>query len=86
VLVVFAAESDLAPEQAREKLSAKNADLLVLNDITASDAGFEVDTNRVTLFARDAGVEAWPLLAKAEVAERIVARVASMLERVGSDG
>ena len=59
-------------ENARKKLTAKNADLIVANDVTAEGAGFDVDTNIVTLFSRDGRDVALPKLPKAEVAQRIL--------------
>ncbi|MBZ0287735.1 MAG: bifunctional 4'-phosphopantothenoylcysteine decarboxylase/phosphopantothenoylcysteine synthetase, partial [Anaerolineae bacterium] len=54
-------------------------DLLVANDITAKDAGFEVDTNRVTILDAGGGTEAVALSTKTLIAERIVERVAALL-------
>ncbi len=79
VSVGFALETEDLLENARAKLEAKGFDLLVANDATAEGAGFEVDTNRVVLLARDAEPEELPLLAKDEVAERILDRVAARL-------
>ncbi len=59
-------------ENARKKLTAKNADLIVANDVTAEGAGFNVDTNVVTFFARDGREVTLPKLSKAEVAQRIL--------------
>src|SRR5207237_2319662 len=53
VVVGFAAETDHVAENARKKLVSKNADLIVANDVTAEGAGFDRDTNVVTLFSRD---------------------------------
>jgi phosphopantothenoylcysteine decarboxylase/phosphopantothenate--cysteine ligase len=53
VLVGFAAETDQVAEHALSKLAAKRADLIVANDVTQEGAGFDQDTNVVTLFARD---------------------------------
>jgi len=74
-IVGFAAETDRVAENARHKLAAKNADLLVANDVTAEGAGFDLDTNVVTLFARDGRDLPLPKLAKKEVAERILDEV-----------
>src|SRR5216684_8283210 len=51
-IVGFAAETEHVAENARQKLAAKNADMIVANDVTAEGAGFDHDTNIVTLFAR----------------------------------
>ena len=80
VVVGFAAESQNLIENALEKLHSKQIDLIVANDITAPDAGFNVDTNRVTLLAADGTQESLPLMSKAEVAEIIIKRVLALLE------
>jgi phosphopantothenoylcysteine decarboxylase/phosphopantothenate--cysteine ligase len=72
LVVGFAAETDNVAENARKKLSAKNADLIVANDVTAEGAGFDVDTNIVTIFSRDGRDVALPKMTKAEVAQRIL--------------
>jgi phosphopantothenoylcysteine decarboxylase / phosphopantothenate---cysteine ligase len=71
-IVGFAAETDHVAENAREKLATKNADLMVANDVTAEGAGFDHDTNVVTLFARDGRDLALPRMSKSEVAQRIL--------------
>lgn len=78
VAVGFAAESEDVVANAQGKLRDKGLDLIVANDITASDAGFAADTNRVH-FVTAEGVEALPLMSKAAVAGRIVAWVADRL-------
>ncbi len=80
VVVGFAAESENLLENAQGKLERKGADLLVANDISAPDAGFNVDTNRVTLLSKGAEPEALDLQSKARVAEVIVERVAGLLQ------
>jgi phosphopantothenoylcysteine decarboxylase/phosphopantothenate--cysteine ligase len=80
VVVGFAAESRDLLENATNKLESKKLDIIAANDISASDAGFSVDTNRVTLLYADGRYEALPLMSKSEVAETIVARVAALLE------
>lgn len=72
--VGFAAETNDVLEHARGKLERKNLDMIVANDVTASGAGFDVDTNIVTLITRN-GEEALPLMAKADVADRILSAV-----------
>jgi phosphopantothenoylcysteine decarboxylase/phosphopantothenate--cysteine ligase len=75
VLVGFAAETDCVAENARAKLVGKKLDLVVANDVTQEGAGFDADTNIVTLFARDGREAALPKLAKREVAHRILDEV-----------
>ncbi len=72
ILVGFAAESEKVIEHAQEKLRSKNLDLIVANNVTLPDAGFEVDTNIVTLLTRDGKMETLPKMTKREVAERIL--------------
>jgi phosphopantothenoylcysteine decarboxylase/phosphopantothenate--cysteine ligase len=75
LIVGFAAETGKVAENARKKLSEKNADLIVANDVTAEGAGFDVDTNIVTLFARDGRDLPLPKMTKREVAHRILDEV-----------
>jgi phosphopantothenoylcysteine decarboxylase/phosphopantothenate--cysteine ligase len=75
IVVGFAAETDHVRENARRKLLAKKADLMVANDVTAEGAGFDHDSNVVTLFSRDGRDLALPKLSKSEVAERILDEV-----------
>jgi phosphopantothenoylcysteine decarboxylase/phosphopantothenate--cysteine ligase len=72
LVVGFAAETGNVEENARKKLAAKNADLIVANDVTAEGAGFNLDTNIVTFFARDGREVVLPKLSKVEVAQRIL--------------
>jgi phosphopantothenoylcysteine decarboxylase / phosphopantothenate---cysteine ligase len=81
LIVGFAAETDKVAENARKKLTDKNADLIVANDVTAEGAGFDVDTNIVTLFARDGRDLALPKLTKREVAHRILDEVVRLTAR-----
>lgn len=80
VVVGFAAESRDLLDNASEKLKSKNLDLIVANDISAADAGFGVETNRVTLLFADGRKESMPLMGKNEVAEAILRTVATLLE------
>lgn len=75
LIVGFAAETERVAENARKKLAAKNADLIVANDVTAEGAGFDLDTNIVTLFARDGRDLPLPRMTKREVAQRILDEV-----------
>jgi phosphopantothenoylcysteine decarboxylase/phosphopantothenate--cysteine ligase len=82
LIVGFAAETDKVAENARKKLTDKNADLIVANDVTAEGAGFDVDSNIVTLFARDGRDLALPKLTKREVAHRILDEVVRLTASV----
>ncbi|HET8921695.1 MAG TPA: bifunctional phosphopantothenoylcysteine decarboxylase/phosphopantothenate--cysteine ligase CoaBC [Candidatus Acidoferrum sp.] len=75
IVVGFAAETDHVAENARKKLQTKNADLIVANDVKAEGAGFDHDTNVVTLFSRDGRDLALPKMSKGEVAQRILDEV-----------
>lgn len=79
LVIGFAAETDNVIEHARQKLQRKQLDAIVANDITRAGAGFEVETNIVTLLAhdRDAPVEL-PLMSKTEAAHRIVDEIARL--------
>ena len=79
VVVGFAAESQDLLENARAKLEEKGLTLIVANDITAPDAGFAVDTNRVTLIDAQGEVRELPLMSKTEVAEVVLERVVELL-------
>ena len=75
ILVGFAAETDRVAERAREKLAGKGADMIVANDVTQDGAGFDVETNIVTIYRRDGRVIELPKLAKFEVANRVLDQV-----------
>ncbi|MFI5057096.1 MAG: bifunctional phosphopantothenoylcysteine decarboxylase/phosphopantothenate--cysteine ligase CoaBC [Candidatus Acidiferrales bacterium] len=75
LVVGFAAETDHVAENARKKLTAKNADMIVANDVTAEGAGFDLETNVVTLFARDGRDLPLPRMTKTEAAQRILDEV-----------
>jgi len=75
LIVGFAAETQDVAANARKKLAMKNADLIVANDVTAEGAGFDHDTNIVTMFARDGRDLPLPRMSKSEVAERILDEV-----------
>ena len=79
VVVGFAAESQNLLANARDKVLRKRLSLIAANDISASDAGFSVDTNRVTLVDSRGASEELPLLSKTQVAEVILTRVENLL-------
>ena len=80
VSVGFALETTSLLENARAKLESKGFDLIVANNADEEGAGFEVDTNRVTLLRVQGEPEELPLLPKDEVAEVILDRVSGMVE------
>ncbi|HJZ67378.1 MAG TPA: bifunctional phosphopantothenoylcysteine decarboxylase/phosphopantothenate--cysteine ligase CoaBC, partial [Blastocatellia bacterium] len=71
VVIGFAAETENVIENARKKLNEKGAHLIVANDVSASDAGFEVDTNRISLVSSE-GVVDLPLMSKKKAAGQIL--------------
>jgi phosphopantothenoylcysteine decarboxylase/phosphopantothenate--cysteine ligase len=78
ILVGFAADTHDVLANARRKQREKRADLVVANDVSRSDAGFEVDTNEVTLISAD-GEETLPLQSKAAIAAQVVQRIEKLL-------
>jgi phosphopantothenoylcysteine decarboxylase/phosphopantothenate--cysteine ligase len=79
VLVGFAAETG-SLDRAAEKLRRKSLDLLVANDVAEEGSGFGTNTNRVTVLADDGSVDAWPLMTKREVGDRLLDLVARRLD------
>jgi phosphopantothenoylcysteine decarboxylase/phosphopantothenate--cysteine ligase len=80
VLVGFAAESGDPAARGREKLRRKHCDLIVANDISRADAGFDADTNAVTIISAD-GDEPIALASKAVVAAAILDRAEQFLKQ-----
>lgn len=78
ILVGFAAETDRVAENAHHKLSAKGADIIVANDVTQEGAGFDSDTNIVTLYLRDGREIPVPKMTKFDVANHILDCVAEL--------
>ena len=81
IKVGFAAESNNLVENAKQKLKKKGLDVIVANDITASDSGFGADTNRVTIIDHTGKIDNLPLLTKREVAERVLDKVVEFLPK-----
>ncbi len=79
VLVGFAAEAGAGVEEAERKLRAKGLQLVAFNDVREAGAGFGAETNRVVLVDRDGGREEIGPASKRAVAERILARAATLL-------
>ncbi len=80
VMVGFAAESQDLLQNASEKLKSKGLDFIAANDISARDAGFAVETNRIALLFADGRQELLPLMSKSEAAEKIVEHIARLLK------
>lgn len=74
ILVGFAAETDNVQKNAQSKLTKKNLDMIVANDVTKPGAGFNVDTNIAALITAD-GIEEQPLQTKRQLAERILDKI-----------
>jgi phosphopantothenoylcysteine decarboxylase / phosphopantothenate---cysteine ligase len=72
IVIGFAAETGDVAEHARAKLNSKQADLIVANDVTAAGAGFDHDTNVITLYAPDGREQAFPRMPKIDAAHRIL--------------
>jgi phosphopantothenoylcysteine decarboxylase / phosphopantothenate---cysteine ligase len=81
LLVGFAAETEEPEVHGQRKLKEKNLDLLVVNDVSADDAGFEVETNRVVILGRDGRRTEVPLATKAVVARRVWDEIGVLLAR-----
>ena len=75
ILVGFAAETSSIAENARAKLARKGADMIVANDVSQEGAGFDTDTNIVTLFLRDGREVSLPKLSKFDVANQVLDHV-----------
>ncbi len=80
VLVGFAAETQNVLDYASKKLVEKNLDFIVANDVTAAGAGFGTSTNIASIIRRGGQVENFPKMSKTELAEKIVERVAKLLD------
>ncbi|MBC2133093.1 bifunctional phosphopantothenoylcysteine decarboxylase/phosphopantothenate--cysteine ligase CoaBC [Listeria innocua] len=81
VVIGFAAETENLETNALKKLTSKNADMIVANNISEAGAGFSGDTNIVTFYRKDGSNEALPLLDKKEVAEHIIEEAANFLRK-----
>ena len=84
VLVGFAAETGTL-DRVAEKLRRKCVDMIVANDVSEPGSGFGTDTDRVTIVLPDGTSEAWPLLPKRVVADRILDRVRAQLDARDAD-
>ena len=85
VLVGFAAETEDLIVNAEKKLKAKNLDMIVANDVSRKDAGFDTDTNLVKFIYRDGHVDDAPLLTKDKVADLVLDR-AKAIREAGLEG
>jgi phosphopantothenoylcysteine decarboxylase / phosphopantothenate---cysteine ligase len=83
ILVGFAAETNNVEDYAQEKLTKKNADMIVANNVLTEGAGFGTDTNIVTIYKRNGEHKALPLLSKNEVAKEILSEISKMIKDEG---
>ncbi len=81
ILIGFAAETNDVAANAAKKLTAKNLDMIAANDVSASDAGFGVDNNRITLYMRDGGCEHSGLRTKRQIADWLLDRLAEVRKK-----
>jgi phosphopantothenoylcysteine decarboxylase/phosphopantothenate--cysteine ligase len=82
LVIGFAAESEKLEENAQAKLTAKNCDMIVANEVSGASGVLGGENNKVLLVTKK-GNESWPWLTKQEVARRLVARLAAMLAETG---
>ena len=75
IIVGFAAETENVEQYAREKLRQKNMDMIVANNVTEKNSGFEADTNKVVIINRDGTAEDFPLMRKSDLADVILDRI-----------
>ena len=80
LLIGFAAETDNIDEYAKRKLTSKNLDMIVANNVTTQGAGFGTDTNLVTLYKKDGTQKDLPMMTKLEVAKAILQEVKKLLD------
>ena len=76
----FAAETEDLLSNATEKLRQKNLDMIIANDVSREDAGFESDTNLIKIIHRNGLREDLPLMTKEEVADQLLDRVKTLWE------
>ena len=79
VLIGFAAETEELLKNAREKLTKKDLDMIVANDVTQEGAGFDGDTNIVRFLTADGSVEELPQMSKEAVADALLDRAVALL-------
>ncbi len=77
ILVGFAMETEDLLERARQKMKDKNMDLIVANDLSRKGAGFEGDTNVISILDREGGLQEFPLMDKKDAADRILDRISA---------
>jgi phosphopantothenoylcysteine decarboxylase / phosphopantothenate---cysteine ligase len=81
ILIGFAAETNNVSQYAKEKLKKKNADFIIANDVTEAQAGFESDTNKVTIYGNHDFEQTFDLMPKQELAYRLLQLVIEQEEK-----
>lgn len=75
VLIGFAAETEDLDDNAKKKIIKKNLDMIVANDVTKEGAGFEIDTNIISIIDRDGNITRYPLMSKFQAADIILDKI-----------
>ena len=83
ILIGFAAETQSLVKNARAKLEKKNLDLIVANDVSRKEIGFQSDSNQVKMIGKDGSISALPLLPKRVLAHRVLDQVGILRSRPG---
>lgn len=81
LLVGFAAETDNILQNAQQKLVTKNLDLIIANDVSAEGAGFEVDTNIVSIIDGEGKCDQLPLMPKSDIADQILDHIVQLFQK-----
>ena len=81
LVIGFAAETENVLDNAREKLTAKNLDAIVANDVTRQGSGFDSPTNAITILTKDSDPLVLPVLSKTEAADRILDVIVNLRSR-----
>ena len=81
LVIGFAAETENVLDNARDKLRSKNLDMIVANNVSRSDSGFETQTNAITILTRNQEALELPLMSKREAADRILDTIINLLKR-----
>ena len=81
ILIGFAAETQSIVKNAREKLAKKNLDLIVANDVSRKEIGFQSDSNQVKLIGKDGKISALPFLPKKVLAHRVLDQIGILRKR-----
>jgi phosphopantothenoylcysteine decarboxylase/phosphopantothenate--cysteine ligase len=83
LLIGFAAETQSLVKNARAKLEKKNLDLIVANDVSRKEIGFQSDSNQVKMIGKDGSISALPLLPKRVLAHRVLDQIGILRGSLG---